>query len=122
MKKQLFILLLMGAGLAWMPGISYACHSSSEKTEASSRESKKVCHSGGACCAGQLSQKDSKNCCDGHCPQNACHCSSIPVTFFLVPGNEIKCRFFTARKLRYYPQSFDLSPGFYLLWLPPKIG
>ncbi|QEC73291.1 hypothetical protein FSB73_18065 [Arachidicoccus ginsenosidivorans] len=104
-----------------MPNMSYACNSTSGKTETSCYEKGKVCDKADkSCCAEHHSKKGAHDDCGGGC-NNACHCPSVTAVALLFKSAAKNNIFVNSKQQSYIPE-FILSSGFHSIWLPPKIS
>jgi hypothetical protein len=122
MKKQLrTIIIILTLGFFLIPTLSYACGTKSEsgccKKETTSKKEKK-----GSCC--DKHTKDKKNNCDGKCGNKNCTTSSVNCWLISLNEVEIKnnCFAFASKKQKFHYLKTNISPGFYSIWLKPKIG
>jgi hypothetical protein len=120
MKKQLHILITMLMLGFFLPTLSYACGTKTEKScwkkETTSKTEKKDC------CKNKQS-KDKDNSCGGKCGHSNCTTSTL--TFSLISFYEIEFNNnnfdFSIEKPKFYHSETFISSGFSSVWLPPKI-
>jgi hypothetical protein len=92
------------------------------------KSKKSCCKSGNTsqaekdCCKKHKSTKDQKeNDCGGKCDHSSCNCPGYTgLSFIEEKSNNIESLF--SETLNYSSIEAPLSPGFFFVWLPPKIG
>lgn len=104
----------------FLPTVSYACGTKTEKShcknETSSKAEKKDC-------CNDKHSKDKDDSCDGKCEHSNCTTSTI--NFSIISFTEIQFKNnsfdFSEEKSKFYHSKTFISSGFTSVWLPPKI-
>jgi hypothetical protein len=129
-KYGLHIILVFCLGLFIAPGISYACGTKTgvaQKASCSKTKAKKL--SGKhltakhACTENESTNPCGKSCGD-HCGHGPCKCTvSCTGSVMTIPARYTSVAPFTALQDQetFLPPA-HISPGFYSVWLPPKIS
>jgi hypothetical protein len=121
--KKFHVILLLLFGFLMTPSAVLACGKHSGKQSCKKEMSKTQDDN---CCSNHKDSDGKHNGCDGKCGHKQCGCSSSTCTAGLAFTSAIdlpkKVTEIITGKQRFYHSITDLSPGFYSLWLIPKIS
>ncbi|WP_415159835.1 hypothetical protein [Parafilimonas sp.] len=125
MKKFLFILLFIGYETSLLPIASLANNVNAKPAEESFHHKKATsCDAQNMPCCRHpsSSKKDKKNDCGDNCGRCACYLISASVAVVIPAKQELNCDLFTSKKENNHFPEPAITPGFYSIWRPPKIG
>lgn len=121
--RKFHIILLILFGFLMTPGSVLACGKHSGKQSCKKEMSKTHDEN---CCSKQKDSQGKHTGCGGKCDHKQCGCSSSTCTAGLTINATIelpqKGTPIIAGRQRFFHSKSDLSPGFYSLWLIPKIS